>query len=292
MSDVKVPWEMRLGAVGKNAISKRLSYFSTITEVPHNADVGIDFLCELVRNDTPWLRYNVQAKGTEHFDEKWGKSIKKSTVLYWLRQQDPVFLIVYDDKNGDCYWMSIEDRRYDLLDKVMKRDPPSDTIYVQMDRSHVLEDGKNKNADFKEKVFADKYSIEQFLGRPQLRGEGYVKTMPPPPRTTHEVLQTKDNVRIYLTFLTLYYLEHQDMENAYLCCEFLTRFDKEHYNQFALFGYICMKLGDIPRAIDNFAQAIKMFEEDPNWPIEDKKNHIAHLMGLIDSCRRLKNQKS
>jgi hypothetical protein len=74
--------------------------------------------------------------------------------------------LVYDEKDGNCYWMSIEDHRYELLDKVMKRDTLSDTIYFRIDRSHVLEDGKNKNADFKEKIVADKYSIEQFLGRP------------------------------------------------------------------------------------------------------------------------------
>jgi tetratricopeptide (TPR) repeat protein len=188
--------------------------------------------------------------------------------------------------------MSIEDHRYDLLDKVMKRDPPSDTVYVQMDRSHVLEDGKNKNADFKDKIITDKYSIEQFWGRPQMRGEGYVKTMPPPLRSAHEVGYTRENVRIYLFALTLHYVQNGEMENAYLCCEFLTRFDHGHYNHFELFGYVCMELGDVQRAIDNFTEAIRIFEEDPNWPIEDKKNHIAHLRGLIDSCRQLKNQKS
>jgi hypothetical protein len=87
----------------------------------------------------------VQAKSTEYFDDNWGSSINRTTIGYWLNQLLPVFLVVYDEENKKCYWMSVEDRRYDLLGKMATN---RDTIYIQLDRSHILCEAKDSNKEF------------------------------------------------------------------------------------------------------------------------------------------------
>ena len=105
----QVPWNTRLGTVGESEVKARLAYFSIPTR--YETDPGIDFYCELIENDSPSTPFYVQAKGTEHFDNGWGQSIAKSTITYWLQQEFPVFLIVYNENDGNCYWKSIEDNR-------------------------------------------------------------------------------------------------------------------------------------------------------------------------------------
>jgi len=280
----EVTWETRLGDVGESAIRKRLSYFSTVTKTER--DVGIDFLCELVVDNRPWAKYNVQAKGTEHFDDQWGSSIKKSTVTYWLKQEDPVYLIVYDDKDGNSYWMSIEDYRYELFDRIMKSDTQSDAIYIRMDKSQILEDGKEKNEHLRRKILSDKYSIQMFYGHPEMLGTGYVRTTPPPPRNVHELIMTKETIRKSLYSVIFHYLGKNDVETAYLCCEFLTKFDKGHYNHFEWLGLLNLVLGKSIEAKNAFEEAIHIFEEDKNWPPEDKELQIKRLKNEIEASMK------
>ena len=154
-SSVKVPWEIRLGDVGEAEIKGRLSYFSVPTKFVR--DVGIDFYCELLEEDSPLMPFYVQAKGTEHIDDNWGASVKKSTIIYWLQQPFPVFLVVYDENTENCYWMSIEDYRYSLIQKIFET--TSETIYLKIDKSHILEKGKGKNDEFIKKIKDDLISI-------------------------------------------------------------------------------------------------------------------------------------
>lgn len=286
----KVTWKTRLGDVGENAIRKQLSYFSIVSRIER--DVGIDFLCELVVDDKPWAKYYVQAKGTEHFDDQWGSSIKKSTVTYWLKQEDPVYLIVYDDKDGKSYWMSVEDRRYELIDR-MKSDSESDSIYIRMDKSQILEDGKEKNELFRSKIISDKYSIQHFHGYPPMRGTGYVRAIPQPPRNIHELTITNDKIRLGLYSVIIHYLGKNDVQTAYLCCEFLTKFDKGHYNHFEWFGLLNSAAGKRVEAESAFKEAIRCFEEDKNWPPEDKILQINRLRDEMEaSMKTISSKKS
>jgi tetratricopeptide (TPR) repeat protein len=274
---------MRLADVGENAIRKQLSYFSTITKTER--DVGIDLICELVVDNKPWARYYVQAKGTEHFDDQWGSSIKKSTVTYWLKQEDPVYLIVYDDKADKSYWMSIEDHRYELFDRIMKADSQSNSIYVRMDKSQILEDGKEKNQLFRSKILSDKYSIQQFYGHPPMPGTGYIRPIPPPPRNAHELIMTKETIRQSLYSVIIHYLGKNDIQTAYLCCEFLTKFDKGHYNHFEWFGLLNIDLGKPAEAKSAFEEAIHIFEEDKKWPLEDKELQIKRIKKEMEASK-------
>lgn len=280
--NVKLSWETRLGDIGEAEIKSRLSYFSL--PVKYDTDIGIDFYCELLEDDTPGLPFYVQAKGSEHFDVNWGASVKKSTIIYWLLRPSPVFLIVYDENAGDCYWMSIEDHRYSLFEKLSKTH--TKTIYLKMGRSHVLEKGRGKNNEFVRKIKEDLGSVELFRGRPKFKGEGYVRQVPDPPRSRIEFQRIKENIRESLYSLLIYHFFLQrDLENAYLLGEFLTKFDKSHYNHFVWFGQINKALGKKSDARKNFEDALKICERDKNWPRESIEHIIARIKEDIKSCK-------
>lgn len=268
----KIPWTNRLSNVAESAIRKRLSYFATITKFED--DVGIDFICEMTINDKPLLRFNVQAKGTENFEAEWGTSVPKSTIAYWLNQLDPVYLFVYDDIDNKCYWMSIEDIRYELLSKMPTE---FDTIYVKMDRTHILEDGKYKNESFRGRVLPDRYSIGRYRGYPTSEGLGYVRKTPQPPRNPMELQTTKERIREGLYSLVMYYFT-KDLEIAYTYCEFLTKFDPtSHYNHFEWFGILNALKGRPIDAKIASEKAIQMLEEDSNWPSDNRQLQIKRI---------------
>lgn len=279
---VKVTWETRLGDLSEAVIKSRLGYFSLASK--SHRDVGIDFYCELVEDDSPSLPFYVQAKGTEHFDDNWGASVKKTTITYWLLRPSPVFLIVYDENADKCYWQSIEDLRYSLFEKLSKAD--SETIYLRIDKQNALEKGRDENKKFIKKIKEDQRLIEQFWGRPRFRGEGYVRTVPDPPRSDREVRLTKENIRGSLYSLLIHYLfQQRDLKNAYPLAEFLTRFDRSHYNHFVWFGQINKELGRKAEARKSFEEALKICERDTKWPKESMKQIIAQIRKEIESCR-------
>ncbi len=274
------PWEKRLGNIGESAIKKCLSYFSTANKI--DDDVGLDYYCELLESP-PSHEFCVQAKGTQHFDEKWGASVKKSTLVYWLWKPNPVYLIVYDEPQDACYWMPIEDHRYEFLTKILNTD--SETVYVTMDRSRALERGRNKNKALIEKIKEDKNSIELFRGRPTFKGDGYVKQIPDAPRNETELILTRENVRQSLYSLIKYYLNRNDVNTAISYLEFLTKFDPTgHYNHFSMLGQIKLKLGEKKVAADYFRQAIFICKGDKIWPKESMEQLIKMQEDFLKKC--------
>ena len=255
----KVPWTVRLGDIGELEVKTRLVHFSIATK--YDRDVGIDFYCELLTRGSPSTPFYVQAKGSQHFDKNWSRSIPKSSVLYWLGQAHPVFLVVYDDKANSCYWMSIENRRYDFLSRMSST---AHTIRIQMDRSQVMERGAN-NA-FIRQIKADTRSIMLWRGYPQWRGEGYVRRLPKPPRSEIEASRIKENVRKNMYSLIQHQLLVGDLDGAYYCCDYLVRVDKSHYNHFAWLGQINALRGNKEAAKESFDEALRICERDKVWP--------------------------
>ncbi len=284
-SSVKVTWEQRLGRVGAKEIASRLSYFSKTSR--EEVDVGIDFRCELIEDDHPSITFLVQAKGTEHFHNNWSKGIRKSTILYWLWQRSPVYLIVYDEKDGNCYWMSIEDQRYNLFRKLGAK--KSNTVSINMNKSQVLERGKDKNRNLIGKIKDDLRSIQSFWGFPQPKGNGYVKTIPGPPRSEWELVQTKENIRMSLYSLVQHFMRNNDQRSAMLCCRFLGEFDKSHYNHFVWLGQLNRAEGNYKEAKKNFNEALRICicERDMKWPTESMKQLIQLIQKEIELTDRL-----
>jgi len=263
-SQVKVSWNTRLGDISEDEIRKRLRYFSLVTKV--KTDIGIDFLCELMKDDVPSQKYFfVQAKGTQHFDESWGTSIKKRTVINWLNQPHPVFLVVYDEVNKDCYWMSVIEQFTKSWSK--RIGTSSETIYIKIDKSHILEDGQNKNDEFIGRIKEDSFFVGLSRGHPQLLGEGYVRKIPIVSLSKGVMLNLKESIRISALFLIYHYLLNKNLKDAYLLCEFLTKLDQSHYNQFELFGHLNRMLGNKSKARESFKKAIEICEGDKKWDI-------------------------
>jgi len=260
----KVPWTTRLGTIGENQIKARLAYFSIPNK--YETDPGIDFYCELLENDSPSLPFYVQAKSTEHFDAHWGVSIPKPTLVYWLQQPAPVFLMVYDDVNKQCYWMPMEEIRYRLIEQIFTTD--SKTVYVKMDRTHELEQDRNLNQDLVDRIKQDTTLVQLFRGQAVFRGDGYVSQLPPTPRSELELVRIKENVRAGLYSLVQHCSTSQDINAAKLYCEFLVEFDLDHYNHFVWLGQINLAEGNHSEAGKNFRRALEICEADKIWPIE------------------------
>jgi tetratricopeptide (TPR) repeat protein len=279
--NVRFTWEQRLGNVGESEIKGRLSYFSTVTKIED--DVGLDFYCELLEHDSPTNEFYIQAKSTEYFNENWTANIKKSTILYWLWKPNPVYIIVYDEPAKNCYWMTIEDMRYELFDKLFKTN--TDSVNLKFDNSKLLKKGKDLNEDFIKKMKDDKASIEQFKGQPTLKGDGYVRQLPGAPRNEHEFIQTRENIRVSLYSLVSRYISHNDLQTARLYCEFLAQFDPTgHYNHFVWLGQINLALGDKTLARKSLEQALWICENDPNWPKESVDSLKNQIRQLIREC--------
>lgn len=280
--DALWPWEKRLGKIGESAIQKCLSYFSTSTKIED--DLGLDFYCELAVKDFS-NEFYVQAKGTQHFDKEWGVCIKKSTLVYWLYKPSPVYLIVFDERHDICYWMSVEDHRYEFFNKIFNTN--SETVYITMDRSHVLMRGSVENRALIEKIKEDKNSIELFRGRPTAKGDGYVKQIPDAPRNENEVVLTRENVRQSLYSLIKYYLHRNDITPAISCLEFLTVFDPTgHYNHFFMLGQLKLKLGEKKVAAGYFEQALSICKGDKIWPKESMDQLIKMIEKFVTECER------
>lgn len=110
----------RTGESAADLLNSVLTEFCIVIPVPQSRDLGIDFICEIMREEYPTGKlFNVQCKGTEEAEIK-NKSllvpIAVKTLNYWLIQPNPTFLIVVDRKNQFFYWSFPKDF-LELLDK-------------------------------------------------------------------------------------------------------------------------------------------------------------------------------
>jgi len=262
----KIPWSRRLGGIGESAIESRLKYFSNPMKPEPEYDVGIDFYCELIENGSPSLKFFlVQAKGTQHFDSRWGRSIDKETIQFWLNQPFPVYIIVYDDTDKNCYWMSIEKQRSKIIERMRSGD--TKTVYLAVDRTRILR--HDKNAEFVQRIKEDLKSLSFRLnlirGTPQFVGEGYVKGIPIVLLPENLMANIRHRIRVSMNYLIHNYLLRKEIVSAYNLCKFLTEFDRSHYDHFVLFGNICRSLGKTKEACSSYEQAIEICQRDKNW---------------------------
>jgi len=283
-----VPWNRVLGEKGETAIKTRLLDFSNPMKLP--VDFHIDFYCQLY--SSPSLAFYVQAKGTEHFNKKWGRSISKNTIINWVNLPHPVYLIVYDDISKTCYWTSVEEHRNNLIERMKTK---SRTIYITMDRCHILEDGRND--EFVRKVIEDSRSIDYRVslvyGRPQPIGEGYVKKIPFVHLPDWLMMNIRGNIRMSIMYLINHYFYLAgDLEKAYPLCRFLADFDKSHYNHFLVLGRICKLLGKKGEARRSFDEAIKICKRDTKWDRLKKPSDpsIKDIITLIEQEKKSLDQ--
>lgn len=286
ISKPKVTLYQRRGASAENEIKERLSHFAI--PMKPEIDVGIDFYCQLLEGDLPSSRFfGVQTKGTKHFNGYCYRRIKRSTINLWLQSPFPVFLVVYDVNSRNCYWMSIVHNLNNLIGKLRSNNK---TIGFKIGKSNVLEKGEDKNHDFIVKVKEAHTLMSIIRGRPQF-GEGYVRTRPMVRISQPIINNLKDGIRDNLNLLITNYLLENDIERAYFLCDFLTKFDRSHYDHFLVFGRINKLLGKKKEARKCFQEAIKICKRDKKWNILKDPEHprIERIIALIE--REIDNLK-
>lgn len=191
--------------------------------------------------------------------------------------------MVYDEVNKECDWMSVTEQFQNVWGKQMASD--SKTIYVKMDRSNILEEGEGKNSAFIRKIKFDSLLINLIRGHPQLFGEGYVKRKPLLLLSKEVVSNINYHVRSGINYLIGHYLILKDTGTATFRCDFLTKFDKDHYDHFVLMGRINAFLGNTTEAKRNFEEAISICERDKNWDIQ-KNPSAPSIKEIIDFIRK------
>jgi tetratricopeptide (TPR) repeat protein len=257
----KITENQIIGRKGEHAIENRLSSFSNIMRPEH--DVGIDYFCELIERESPAGRYFcVQAKSTKSFGDCWIRGVKKETVRSWLNQRYPVFLIVYDESNRNCYWVSIHDNRRFLIDKL---NSSAKTIAIRVSKSNVLEES-GANIAFVRKVKSDSVLINALHGVPEFISEGgYVGFIPVLSLTDVASAMIREKVRQGIDYLIYDYILKEDFQRAYELSKILAQFDQGHYDHFLIHARICTHLGKYEEAEENYDTAIKICKDDPNW---------------------------
>jgi hypothetical protein len=279
----KLPANQRRGSVAYGEIVKRLSNFSL--RYPPLTDMGIDLICDLLEDDSPTGEYfGVQAKGTKRFGSSCSVSIKKTTISFWLSQPFPVFLVVYNANDGDCYWASIEDHRRTLCEQMRSQ---TKTVTIRVDKSHILQKDEGKNQEFIEKIEEDRRSNSLVQGYPKWIGKGYVRTIPPLLLSSEVIQRINDNVRLAMLYLINNYSLRNDTQNAYRFCEALTKIDTSHYDPFLILARLNKLLGRPEEADKYFDIAIKMCQDDPNWD-RLKPPSAPSIKDIIDLIRQEK----
>jgi hypothetical protein len=103
----------RIGASATDLFSSVFAEFCNVIPVPQDRDLGIDFICEVMRGEYPTGKlFNIQCKGKEEAEVEGNSitvSIKVTTLNYWLLQSNPTFLVVVDCQNSLFYWSFPQD---------------------------------------------------------------------------------------------------------------------------------------------------------------------------------------
>lgn len=251
-----VPWNQRIGDFGESEIEARLRRISTATKIER--DVGIDFYCDLLIDDKPLLPFYVQAKSSQHWDDKRGKSVDKGTILFWLNKPFPVYIFFYDDKTDICYWHSVEKDRYVLIGRLFSTE--SESIYISFSKAQIFD--KGDNPEFKVQLESDYHSLMSFQGTPQFEGSGYIKSVPPPPRAEIEYKRMKANARSCLYSLIHLHIAKKETDAAINLAEAVARFDHSHHTHFVWLGYLYKEKKEIELAVKNFKKAIDICRRD------------------------------
>jgi hypothetical protein len=256
----EVPDFRTRGTSGQLEIKALLSRFSNPMDPAY--DLGLDFHCEFLENKkASGIFFWVQAKATEKFTDCWREYIKKDTIVLWLKQQSPVFVLLLETTSDHCYWLSVEDKRDEWLKKMNDKNA---TIEVVINRQNLLE--KNgENGKFFDTIKRDLILTNANYGIPHMIGEGYVRHIPALRLSDEAVANLRGNIRLGFDYLIYDLLIKQDPNQAYHLARLLCEFDRGHYDHFLVLARICRLLGKRGEARDNYNISIGICKDDPNW---------------------------
>lgn len=269
MKGPKVKWADKIGNEGEALISLSLSRIALVTS--YDKDFGIDFYCEALLKDspttyTPGKSFYVQAKGTEHFDERGGASISKTTLKYWLDRPSPVYLFVGDTKAEKTYWFSIEEKREWLYQKIIESD--AETIYLKIDVDKEL--NKENFEDFNKQLESDIKVFYINMGIPQLEGEGYVKSIPIINFSETQRIRTFERVCHSILNLILSSMYNGDYSTGKRLSEGLIVLGYRNAISYLSLAQCQEELNETDESLHNYKETLRVINEDKDFLAEEK----------------------
>lgn len=111
--------DKRKGNIGEALVQYLLSEFCLVHKIDGSNDVGNDFICELIRDESPTnLLFYVQVKYTNR-----SPSIRRETLEYWKGSPIPVYLFWIKD-NSPRSVTRLSSRHFEQAEKKYKRYTP------------------------------------------------------------------------------------------------------------------------------------------------------------------------
>ena len=275
----------RRGIRAEAEIRRRLVLFSTPAKP--EPDQGIDFFCQISDDFSVVPRFfGVQAKGTRRFKESWRGSFPKRAIERWLGLPFPVFVIVHNEDDDICYWMSVT-HNLGLLVSKLRKNVDAKTIRIEVNKSHVLEEAEEAPTEFIEAVKDAQMRISLIHGRPEF-GETYVREVHYYILPKQVIGRLKDHIRDSMNYLIHHYLRVNNRPEAYSLCKLLTDFDKSHYDHFWLFARMNRLKGMEEEALRNYEKAIEILRGDTKWDKLKSASQpsTAQLVALIKKEKR------
>jgi hypothetical protein len=278
--------------VGESATEAVLKTFAQVFRPVPLLEYSIDFYCRLIHRGKPVTPFWVEVKSFKGIMEKWNKSVKRETAIFWLNQLSPVFIAIYDINNDNCYWISVEDKR-EIWSKKLENN--AKTITLKIDKSQILKKPNCSNIDFVQKIEKDTISVGIAYGIPAViskggkgvtAGYGFFE-FPNIELSEGAKFTFQQKIRFSLNFLIKNEYSRKNLFEAYRLCKILTQFDKSHYDHFELIGDICLQIRKPDEAIIYYDFAIDMFRRDPNWD----KNRVEGILSSSGKYSKNRTKK-
>ena len=241
---------------------------------------------ELNYNDLAQKFFWVQAKTTQKFEKEWKQHIEKKTIVFWLKQFFPVFIIVFEKSSDNVYWTSVEEKRKEWESKL---DDNNKTIEIAVSRSQILRKNE-ENLEFKRIVKRDIILTNAIHGVPHMLGEGYVRSIPVLRLSEIARMNIRHKIRLGLNYLMADSWIRSNLDDAYNLAKLLASFDKNHYDHFVFLARICTQLGRDDETEKNYNFAIDVCKRDTNWN-KRKKSTDASIEEIIRSIEKERDRK-
>jgi tetratricopeptide (TPR) repeat protein len=253
----------RCGSIGESLVEAKLKSFAQVLRPTSLQEFALDFYCRLLRGNIPSnIAFYVEVKTTSNMDNSWTKSIPKETIQFWLGQHFPVFIIVCDESTEKCYWISIEDNRASWMQRISDE---NESICLKIDKTHELKKGHEQNIQFIKKIHHDLILLNANNGIAEFISKGYLGGFPVLKLSETAMLNIRGRIRNSFNYLFNDRLLVNDFQGAYGYCKQLANFDHGHYDHFLTLARICLQLGKLDEAEENYNTSIEVCRQDHTW---------------------------
>ena len=267
------------GSIGESLVEAKLKSFAQVSRpIP---EFALDFYCRLLRGNIPSnIAFYVEVKTTSNMDS-WTKSIPKETIQFWLSQPFPVFIVVCDEPTEKCYWISVEDNRTSWMQKMYNED---ESIGLKIDETQEVKKGREQNTQFINKIQSDLILLNANNGITMFIRRGYLGGVPILKLSEEAMWNIRGSIRNGFNYLANDCLLGNDFQGAYNYYKQLANFDHGHYDHFLRLARVCLQLGKLDEAEENYKTSIEICKQDPNWNnrIQPGEPRIEEVIAAIE----------